>query len=162
MVRVLKENAKDPETQALSGMPVISSLRLATVAPWGEKIFFVVNRPLTKQQLRALPRGLRTQAHIVKRWTLRSPAYVQALPAQITSGHDLATNKGNQLIIVIPDGVATVKIWPTLATGRESPHPLTTTVHDNVALFEAGFSLEPGKMIWYAADGRVIKRIVSP
>jgi hypothetical protein len=94
--------------------------------------------------------------------------------AGIEAGHGMAT-EGNgrftRVTLVVPDGVAKVKFvfprqpQPGNFAGPIYRHSLTVSVpvHDNVAAVQidrqAGL---PAPMIWYAADGEVIKRLNNP
>jgi hypothetical protein len=119
----------------LTGRPVRRLVRLATVAPWGEKVFLVPTRKRGKLVLSA-------------------PGSGGATVAQIKAGRDWGTARSGQLLIVIPDGVAKVTVWP--ATGK----PATATVHDNIAAFESRRNLDdPRREVWYGPSGKVVKTV---
>jgi hypothetical protein len=75
-----------------------------------------------------------------------------------------------RLILVVPDGVVKVTFvlprqpFPGLATGPIYRHStrITASVHDNIAAVAVDREIEsPPPMVWYAADGSVIKTIGS-
>jgi hypothetical protein len=84
------------------------------------------------------------------RLLLGAPATVGATVGQIKAGCDWGTARSNQLLIVVPDGVAKVTV------GRR----VTAIVHNNVAAFESDQNLdEPQRQVWYGPARNVIKRI---
>ncbi|HEY1777341.1 MAG TPA: hypothetical protein VGG41_14380 [Solirubrobacteraceae bacterium] len=63
---------------------------------------------------------------------------------------------GNQLVVVVPDGVARVRV--------KLPHPITVTAHNNVAIMRPRTGVENIQqyaMTWYARDGAVIKHFAA-
>jgi hypothetical protein len=124
---------------ALAGRPVRRLVRLATVAPWGEKIFLVPTRRRGKLVLGA-------------------PATGGATARQIAAGCDWGTERSNQLVIVVPDGVVTVKVRPI---GKHRK-PVTARVENNIAAVESRHGLEPRRELWYGASGKVVKRVSEP
>jgi hypothetical protein len=68
----------------------------------------------------------------------------------------------NRVLLIVPDGVARVRL--TLRTGPDRTHPPTVSgpVHDNVIVLEIPFAAETlsdDPMTWYGPDGRVVKRL---
>lgn len=85
--------------------------------------------------------------------------------ATINAGHALAGAPGTgQWALVVPDGVSRVAfLWP-----RNDPltnviyrRPLRhiTSVHANVAVVQTHRDEYVGAMIWYGANGKILKRI---
>lgn len=164
------------------GTPVLSLMRLATVAPWGQRIYMVPFLPPTKRELSRVPRGSRT-GNIAKTaaiWTYPiNTGSSLGVPAEIQGGRyvtNMAWVKGakqgpaaTRWVMVVPDGVAKVALWP--ATGSISQHPkhptrpgskpIIVTVHNNVAAFIAHRFTGPGREVWYGPDGKIVKRITN-
>jgi hypothetical protein len=164
------------------GTPVLSLMRLATVAPWGQPIYMVPFLPPTKQELARVP-GASRAGNIPKTaavWTYPiNPGSSLGVPAEIEGGRyatNMAWVKGakrgpaaTRWVMVVPDGVARVALWQ--ATGSISQHPkhptkpgskpIIVAVHNNIAAFIAhGFS-GPGQEVWYGPGGRIVKRIAN-
>ena len=78
-------------------------------------------------------------------------------PAAIEKGTDSlsgSSGSGNQVVIVIPDGVARISI--------ATPHPITAPVHNNVAVFTTPQTIEnpaAHTMTWYRPNGAIVRRI---
>jgi hypothetical protein len=129
----------------LAGTPVRDLVRFATVAPWGQKVFLVPSRPPGRR------------GHAL---TLSAPATANATVAQIEAGGDWGTERSDQLLIVVPDGVARVTVRPVRTSTDRHPSPVTATVHGNVAAFQSNQNLDdPQREIWYGPSGHVIERI---
>jgi hypothetical protein len=127
-----------------SDVPVESAVRVATVTPWGAKVVFVPVRPRSdpsEEQLAISGAG---------------GAGCCSTPAEIAAGHDWLTSgsrTANYVVLVVPDGVARVKV--------ALRHPQTAAVHGNVAAFKTPEPIEnlnTYRMIWYAPDGKIVKR----
>jgi hypothetical protein len=164
------------------GSPVLSLMRLATVAPWGQPIYVVPFLPPDKQALSRVP-SLRHAGNIPKTaavWTYPiNPGSSLGVPAEIQGGRyvtNMAWVKGvkqgpaaNRWVMVVPDGVAKVALWQ--ATGSISQHPKRPTkpgakpiivaVQDNIAAFIAHGFTGPGQEVWYGPDGHIVKRIAN-
>jgi hypothetical protein len=166
---------------ALRGTPDQALVRLATVTPWGEKVFLVPFKPPTAAELARYPR----LAPLIARRSNRGETIslfagnggAGAETADQVEAGFLSMSQGagrtfaggataSRIFFAVPDGVAKVAfVFPRQASpqGPIYPHTLTVTavVHGNVAAVqvdrEAGGA--PPRIIWYAADGRVIKRI---
>jgi hypothetical protein len=150
----------------LMGTPVRSLIRLATVTPWGERVFFVPTRPLnrtaaakvlaaTKLPSAARRSVLRQLERQGSGLTLGINGAGGTTVAQIAAGDDWASSgpSPNTLIVVVPDGVARVTV--------QLAHRLTAIVHNNVAAFEPRQPIENlgvHKMTWYSPSGAIVKR----
>ncbi|MEO6857336.1 MAG: hypothetical protein ABI323_01935 [Solirubrobacteraceae bacterium] len=157
---------------ALLGSPILSSVRLASTTPWGDKVFLVLLRPLTRQSIATLPTGLRPIA--MRRLADEYHGDTLGLfdstggtccsrPAEINAGSDWMTSGPglNTLILVVPDGVAKVTVLSSLKPASKHPGRETAVVHDNVAAFLPPYAVENlgvNRIIWRAPNGRVIKR----
>jgi hypothetical protein len=63
---------------------------------------------------------------------------------------------GDQLVVVVPDGVARVRV--------QLPHPISVDVHNNVAVMQPQTGVENIQqyaMTWYARNGTVIKQFAA-
>jgi hypothetical protein len=158
------------------GTPVRSLIRLATVTPWGERVFLVPYRPLTRAQLQKLPPGLR-------RFDMRRAARqgssdglaVSAGGCCVTAGEIArgdaygfggGAGGGSDFVELVPDGVAKVSLLVARQDYPEGPifpHPLiaTATVHSNVFAVRVSRTVDDlgSRQIWYGSNGAVIKRI---
>jgi hypothetical protein len=162
---------QNPKTLAVLGRPVLSLLRLATIAPWGAKIYLVPFLPPTAGAKRRLPgqdRGVTTP----------DTATLTSFPATGVSGGRAEIEGGRVIgnmaydargdsaqararwVMVVPDGVAKVAIWQ-LGTASTQPttKPIVATVHNNVAAFVAPSLTKPGKELWYGPNGNIVKHI---
>jgi hypothetical protein len=164
------------------GTPVLSLMRLATVAPWGQRIYMVPFLPPTKQELSRVP-GLSGAANIPKTaavWTYPiNPGSSLGVPTEIEGGRyvtNMAYVKGvkrgpavTRWVMVVPDGVAKVALWQ--ATGSISQHPrhptkpgskpIVVAVHNNIAAFIAHGFGGSGQEVWYGPDDKIVKRIAN-
>ncbi len=183
LIAQLQREQRSKYNLAFEGRPVLSMMRLATVAPWGAPVFLVPFLAPTKQAKARLPRKLRsvtvpTQANV---WTfsINGGSGGQGIPADIEGGRDITNmawvhgaTRGpaaNRWVMVVPDGVAKVALWET--TGSASAHPrhpikpgsepIIVAVHHNIAAFIAHGFDGPGQEIWYGPDGTVVKRITN-
>ena len=175
LLRELREQSHSRTLSVIAGKPVISLVRLATVAPWGAKIFLVPYRPLTRQAIAKLPPMQQVVAHAAK---MSLMIYATGLTsgnqpaAEIEGGRDLAnsaTGRSDQFAMVVPDGVARVALWNATGSIRAHPHPLVpphskpiiVTVHDNVAAVRSRKFGSVGREIWYGPSGQIVKRIAN-
>lgn len=150
---------------AVAGKPVRDLVRFATVAPWGQKVFLVPSILLSRRQVATLPANQRVIATPRRgnALTLSGPGTAGATAAQIKAGRDWGTERSNQLLIVIPDGVAKVTVLPSRTSTNKHPSPVTATVHNNIAAFESRQTLdEPQRELWFGPSGNVIRRIAQP
>lgn len=147
----------------LIGTPDRSLIRFATTTPWGEKLYFV---PMT-----ALRGGRRVEQLSV--FSLQGGGG-GGTAARIEAGQEIGTEGGGgirptRVTLVVPDGVARVKFVlprqpdPQQYGAPTYPHSLTVTApaRGNVAAIQIDRNVPEGPfpMIWYAADGHVVKRI---
>jgi hypothetical protein len=147
--------------------PYWSQVRLATITPWGAKVFLVPLRP-RGQSAAPHPLALAT-------WVQGIGWDDYSFQGEIAAGEDwgpgaTARLPGGKTVSrffeVVPDGVAKVVFYnlrrlpqPSSASPRFSGH-VTAIVHGNVATFEdrlGGAHLVFAR--WYAADGHLIRRI---
>ena len=175
----LHRESRDNLDLGFFGTPVVSLVRLATVAPWGQRIFLIPHLPPTRQQIAKLPAKWRrggTRVAVLKTVAVAFyPLNGRASPAVIEGGRAFAdaSKRGNdypghRFVMLLPDGVAKVVLWNTTSI-RAHPHPLTAphstpvlaTVHNNVAAFRSTRLRSPGREIWYGPSGKIIKRIAN-
>jgi hypothetical protein len=148
-----------------SGFPLDRPLiRLATVAPWGAKVFLV---RLNVPDRHALRREL---GEPVELWvqgigwsdfsTLREIETGQAW-GPLRTYHVTGAPIISRFFAIVPDEIAKVGFYthvqfrPFHATGL-----ITATVHHNIAAFQVNrIGAERVFAVWYAADGRVVKRV---
>jgi hypothetical protein len=147
----------------LQGGPDMPLVRYATTTPWGERLYFVPIRPRT-------PAG-RPETLLV----LSTDGGGGAGDAKsIEAGQGIGTAggsgiRGTRVTLVVPDGVARVMLVlprqpdPQQYGATVYPNSLSVTapVHDNVVAVQIARNMPEGPfpMIWYAADGHVVKRI---
>ncbi|MFZ1995645.1 MAG: hypothetical protein WAU75_16160 [Solirubrobacteraceae bacterium] len=67
-----------------------------------------------------------------------------------------------QLVAIVPDGVAKVSALILLPPAFKRSHTVTATVQNNVAVFMLQRAIDsPGGFMWYGPSGAIIKRIGS-
>ncbi len=74
----------------------------------------------------------------------------------------LVSGPPNQLEVVVPDGVARVRVLLTPTPADRHPKRLVGPVHNNVAAFlsdEPADALVTAKMVWLGASGNVVRRV---
>jgi hypothetical protein len=187
-------NAGQRVGPALQGAPDWPLVRLATVTPWGERVFFVPMKPPTAKSVAALRHRFPQLSRMISQAQAQraaegetlyilssdgveggaSAATIKAQGAGATEGRGpaRAADPGSsytRLIRVVPDGVAKVAfVLPRESAAVEpgapiSKHSLTVIVpvHGNVAAVQVDRTqcCDQVPMMWYAADGHVIKRI---
>jgi hypothetical protein len=139
-------------------------IRLATVTPWGAKVFLVPFTPPTSaDQRRALgePAALWVQGIGWSDYsTLDAITSGDAWGPQATDrqpGHPPASRSFE----IVPDGVAKVGLYTNVTLRPfHAGGLILTPVRHNIAVF--GASGTGGRLIfavWYAADGHLIKRV---
>jgi len=160
------------------GHVIAASARLATIAPWGSRVLLVVaTAPAPGSQ-----QGWTYDARLGRRlggglivWVnhgggcCSDAAAIESTGSWSSSGAGRSFAGGStatRFYVVVPDGVARVAfVAPPASIQAGGPtyrHALTVTapVHGNVAVAELHREFDGGPlMIWYAADGRVIKRV---
>jgi hypothetical protein len=161
------------------GTPEISLIRLATVTPWGSKVFLVPLKPLTPRAIARLPVELRGPASR----TLRRQGKAEALAELEVGGPPgggVCCSTATEIkrigvsfwaggpgsapmrgVLVVPDGVSDVTLVLSAVRPRGRADKLTATVHNNVAAFEihGGVNNPFRDMTWYGPAGQVVKRI---
>jgi hypothetical protein len=161
------------------GTPDVSLIRLATVTPWGSKVFLVPYKPLTVREIAKLPAQLRAlawrtlrrqgRAETVATLEVGGPAGGGVCCASATEinrigdsfwagGPGSAPTRG---VVVVPDGVSDVTLMLARVRPGGRADKLSATVHNNVAAFEIGRGVNNPfqDMTWYGPGGHVIKRI---
>jgi hypothetical protein len=174
LLRVLHAQAHGRKLSILDGTPVISLVRLATVTPWGAKVFLVPYQPLTPEAISKLPAKDQTVARAARlgleTLSAGTTSGVSGV-AQLVGGRDVAnpaSGRFDRYVMVVPDRVAKVALWRSISS-KAHPHPLVApqskplivTVHNNVAAFRARAFSFPGREIWYGPSGKIIKRIAN-
>jgi hypothetical protein len=139
------------------------SARLATTTAWGSRVLLVLADRDGQEQL------IVSEGHSIG--GAGTPALIRAGKSVQTQGWGASYAGGSTGIresVVVPDGVARVTfVLPQTAAGSSSgpsyatPLRISVKVHGNVAAFEARRPCCEGgaAMVWYAADGQVIKQI---
>jgi hypothetical protein len=168
------------------GAPDRPLIRFATTTPWGEKLYLVPMRPPTAKALHSI--GLHLPAKLLAQLIGRDERLGVFSPggggggadaASIEAGHAIQIDGAGhsfaggstetRFILVVPDGVAQVEFvlprqprpgQPGVPVYRHSS-TVTVTVHDNIAAVQVDREFDGAEplMVWYAADGQVIKRI---
>lgn len=142
------------------GQPIRSLIRLATITPWGEKVFLV---PLIESDGRA------TLALIAGGSSCCSTAadVAEGQAGMLSGSGGPGGVSRNSVVNVFPDGVAKVTILlPRQGIPGEPAYKhelaITVPVRDNVAAFQttrSADSINFQDMIWYGPDGNVVRRI---
>jgi hypothetical protein len=154
----------------VAGTPRVARARLATVTPWGAKVFLVPVGPPTASSIARLPKLLRGSAPLRQRlasWhgglrlmVLASGLACCATARAIEGGGDWSTGGSgslNWVVLVVPDGVARVTVplpGGTVAAG----------VQGNVAAFEVPRGVEnlsAYPMTWYGSSGAILRRFAG-
>jgi hypothetical protein len=175
LIGQLSRGAHSKYTLGFEGRPVLSLMRLATIAPWGQRIYVVPFLAPTTQAKKRLPRK---DQGVTVASTAGLATYPvtggDGVPAEIEGGRDIANadyahgeKPGSRWVMVVPDGVAKVALWPATRSIAHHPRHLTTpgsrpiivTVDNNIAAFRAPGFHAPGQEIWYRSNGTVVKRI---
>ena len=132
--------------------PVRSLIRLAATQPDGRKVFLVPMRP----------------AHQAANYTNLTLAVfaVGGAGCCVTAadiearGSWLSGGPPQQLVAVVPDGVAKVGALIPLPPHFRHSRAVSAPVHNNVAVFLLHRAIDsPGGFIWYGPTGAIIKRI---
>jgi hypothetical protein len=133
--------------------PDLPLVRLATIAPWGAKIFLVPFTPPTSEPHctgteRACQGVSRAEAVAVVpasepiAWSVARIEHGVAIVRAPTQGRWVA---------IVPDGVSNV----TFGLGTRTP---TVAVRGNVAAVQGRGGERIHEMVWYDAHGRVLRR----
>jgi hypothetical protein len=186
LIRQLRQEYHDGKYATLhaglDGLPVLSLMRLATVTPWGQRIYVVPFLPPTPAQKHRLPRTDRSSGNIPTSATVAiypmsgdtityffgtaaDPAYINGGRALGNGAYDTKLyNHPRQVIMVVPDGVSKVALWaPTGAVANHPKHPTTpgskpvvVSVHNNVAAFIAPRTFERPHLDPFSSPGQEI------
>ncbi len=168
--------------------PITPIVRLAAVTPWGDRVFIIAPN-VPSAQLRSAPQdqrqlllegGILTQDQAGNFTGLDTPASLNAEMVQSGQAEKIAiAGRGfgdpfryhstvERVIVVVPDGVRRVRfIVPRQPAGpiygsRIYPRVVTLTapVRGNVAAVQIDrVCCERIPMVWYGADGRILKRV---
>ena len=170
------------------GAPERSLTRLATVTPWGQKVFIAPMKPLSAAEMTALKRRYPSLAGAMKQ--RRAPKVTLGLfgirettfgsLADIEAGKESTYDGAGSILDldgpspplrvlqVIPDGVAKVAFaLPRQAYPGAIAYPtqetITVPVHDNIAAFQTDRYIDQDHwnrvgMTWYAPSGAIVKR----
>ncbi len=149
-----------------------ASTRLAAILPDGGKLYLYIGRADPQKAPPALRARLLRKEHLHGNayglgsiwvspdghWSAPYPGVTAAAVARITGSWFSDRNGGRATFTgIVPDGVARVR-W---SFGRHDRPPLNVgiTVHNNIATANVAipFHDSPDQVIWYAADGRVIR-----
>lgn len=185
-LRVLRQSGllREPDPILAGATVDIASARVAAIAPWGSRVLLALINPATPAQFDAFKRQFPEFPS-----ARRSPVDEERITMWVDhgggSGLDAAGvqdgelwslngagrsfaggSTASRLYVLVPDGVATVAFYSppqsVQAGGPTYRHGLTVTVpvHGNIAAAEIHRQCCSGPlMIWYGADGRVIKRV---
>jgi hypothetical protein len=178
---------RNPGPITTLGAPDIPLIRYATTTPWGEKLYFIPFKPPTASELSRsrLPapaiRARRRRGETLGVFSSHGGAgggtaqTIEAGRGMETEGVGRAFNEGStetRIILVVPDGVARVTFVLPRQPDRGNPYApvyshsssVTVAVRDNIAAVQVNRDCcgPQTAIIWYAANGRVIKTIGNP
>jgi hypothetical protein len=165
----------------LAGSPILPLVRLATLAPWGSRLYLVPLERPTDQQVRqwvARTTGARNRTEVADSLIARvanQPAFegvgvypgglspasaVRILSGQAwtTGGTRIGNRLVNEAIVIVPDGVSRVSI--TVKRGGAHSTVLSSETHNNVVAFttpEAIENLAADRITWYSSTGAILK-----
>jgi hypothetical protein len=141
-------------------------IRLATVTPWGAKVFVV---PLTSPRSPRFARLIGESAALWVQgigWSDLTPA--QDLKAGPSTGPGVNIRlpngrKVSRFLMLVPDGIAKITIplergLPIAGKPVRFDGSISAAVHNNIAAFQTAGSPNVEFAIWYSADGRIIGR----
>jgi len=141
--------------QSRVGIPVMSLIRVAGIAPDGQKVVLVPMRPRNG----AWPPGAGGPASGLRLGLFAGGGGCCSSPAAIEAGQgwsSAGSGSGNYVVLVVPDGVVRVTV--------AFSHPITAPVRNNIAVFavpQAVENLSIYPMTWFGASGQVVKRFAS-
>jgi hypothetical protein len=178
-----------PQGLLLRGSPDIPLIRRAAVTPWGSAVFVIPMKPAPAQAIAAATRTGFPQASLrVRRSTIfhqeRVDVFVDGsggggAPASSIETRGVMLSEGagrsfaggsteTRFVLLVPDGVAKVELYFPAenlpAGGPTYRHTVAVTVpvRGNVAAAQVNRECCSGDepaLIWYAADGTIVKRI---
>jgi hypothetical protein len=138
-----------------AGRPVAALSRLATVTPWGQRVVLIPMRPRTG----AWPSGPAGSPHGLRLATFSGGGGCCISATGILDGQAWSSGGAGSrtdVVLVVPDGVARVTV--------AFRHPVTATVHNNVAAFQTPSAVEnlgAYTMTWYSSTGAILRRFPS-
>ncbi|HEX3689462.1 MAG TPA: hypothetical protein VHV28_07185 [Solirubrobacteraceae bacterium] len=173
------------------GPPDRGLIRRATTTPWGSPVFLVPVGPGSEARMRAVFGRRRLTKALIDNVTRPEERLTEvdssgsgggATASAVEAGQAIGWagagrsfaggSTQTRLILIVPDGVAKVAFVIPRQVDRNDPsapvyrHSLTATaiVHNNVAAIQIHRECCGGStpMIWYAADGQVLKRVGNP
>jgi hypothetical protein len=151
------------------GTPVILATRLAATTSTGSRVFLTPLAPLRHYRL---PEGIAPHSAIADhlRREARTPRILFQVGTsetadtikQIRAGNAILSRGGrpSQIVILVPNGIRTVKLDVPGKSNDSSLVPAVSTVHDNIATFLTSSPiLDTDNMTWYGPSGKAVKRI---
>jgi hypothetical protein len=149
------------------GTGLTSLVRLAAIAPWGQRVYLIPHLPPTRRQIAKLPSNRRVTVLTASSIDLYPMSGGPMTAAQVTAGRAWAVS-ANRYVFIFPDHVSKVALWRSISI-RDHPHPLVSpgskpiivAVRHNVAAFGTRRAFTPGREIWYGSSGELIKRIAN-
>jgi hypothetical protein len=141
-------------------------IRLATVTPWGAKVFVV---PLTSPRFPRFARLVGESAALWVQgmgWSDLTPAQDLKAGPSAGPGTTIRLQDGREVqrfLMIVRDGVAKITIplergWPISGKPLRFDGSISASVHNNIAAFQTGGFPNVGFAIWYGADGRIVGR----
>lgn len=141
-------------------------IRLATVTPWGAKVFVV---PLTSPRFPRFARLVGESAALWVQgmgWSDLTPAQDLKAGPSAGPGTTIRLQDGREVqrfLMIVRDGVAKITIplergWPIPGKPVKFDGSISASVHNNIAAFQTGGVPNLGFAIWYGADGRIVGR----
>lgn len=165
------------------GTPELALMRLATVTPWGAKVFLVPMKPPTQAAIAKLPPRQRARAEQKRAREGRgdrlglftvgndgggSCCAIAETIEQAGAAMWGGTSSLTQLVLVVPDNVAKVTVLIPRQEGRgarisKRSLSLSAKVHANVVAIEIDRGVDDPLqyMIWYGPKGKIVKRFGS-
>ncbi len=130
---------------------MIGLIRLAAVTPWGAKVFLI---PLKRTGRADALEEFELSSRMGAAGCCDTASDVEHYGMGSFGGKP----HGRHGVLIVPDGVSKVTIFPPGRGGKRS-HGISASVHNNVAVFEfRGPLADPFKyMTWYGPSGAVIK-----
>jgi hypothetical protein len=150
------------------GTGLTSLVRLAAIAPWGQRVYLIPHLPPTRQQIAKLPAKDRlTIVPTTSSVDLYPMSGGPMIAAQVKAGRAWAVS-ANRYVFIFPDSVTKVALWRSVSV-RDHPHPLVqpgskpiiVAVRNNIAAFQTRRAFIPGREIWYGSSGEIVKRIAN-
>jgi hypothetical protein len=154
MLRTIDRLAQTSGDSRYGSRPDRPLIRLATVAPWGAKIFLVpFTSPTSEPQCTGTRRACQGFPREETLTVFPTVDPVGWTTDQVDRGFAIARASSNgRWVSVVPDGVSRV----TFVLGARKP---SVAVRDNVAAVEGHVGERIHAALWYDADGRLLRRV---